>query len=178
MSLLLKRQIERLELAIELSTDWLEIQYLRAELDQLKDLYEEPHAGVAWSKLFVQDACQLLAAEPWIVWPMHSPAVLTFRNCSNQRKKGSLLIQWDALTDFMLIALDLERSDPEVWLFLDSAMVMASSVADASSPTTRSPRVRIVCVNRGKWFLQVLSKWWMRGAGNFYWMKHHHGHPC
>ena len=47
MSLLLKRQIERLELAIEFSTDWLEIQYLRAELDQLKDLYEEPHAGVA-----------------------------------------------------------------------------------------------------------------------------------
>ena len=47
MSLLLKRQIERLELSIELSTDWLEIQYLRAELDQLKDLYEEPHAGVA-----------------------------------------------------------------------------------------------------------------------------------
>ena len=47
MSLLLKHQIERLELAIELSTDWLEIQYLRAELDQLKDLYEEPHAGAA-----------------------------------------------------------------------------------------------------------------------------------
>ena len=47
MSLLLKRQIERLELAIELSTDWLEIQYLRAELDQLKHLYEEPHAGAA-----------------------------------------------------------------------------------------------------------------------------------
>ena len=99
MSLLLKRQIERLELAIELSTDWLEIQYLRAELDQLKDLYEEPHAGVAWSKVFVQDACQLLAADPWIVWPMHSPAVLTSRNRSNQRKKGSFLIQWDALTD-------------------------------------------------------------------------------
>ena len=44
MSLLLKRQIERLQIAIELSTDWLEIQYLRAELDQLKDLYEEPGA--------------------------------------------------------------------------------------------------------------------------------------
>lgn len=44
MSLLLKRQIERLQIAIELSTDWLEIQYLRAELDQLKDLYEEPDA--------------------------------------------------------------------------------------------------------------------------------------
>lgn len=44
MSLLLKRQIERLQIAIELSTDWLEIQYLRAELDQLRDLYEKPGA--------------------------------------------------------------------------------------------------------------------------------------
>ena len=40
MSLLLKRQIERLETAIELSTDWLEIQYLMAELDQIKQLYD------------------------------------------------------------------------------------------------------------------------------------------
>ena len=47
MSLLLKRQIERLETAIELSTDWLEIQYLIAELDQLKDMYEEPDAQAA-----------------------------------------------------------------------------------------------------------------------------------
>ncbi len=47
MSLLLKRRIERLETAIELSTDWLEIQYLMAELDQLKDLYEEPDAKAA-----------------------------------------------------------------------------------------------------------------------------------
>ena len=47
MSLLLKRQIERLETVIELSTDWLEIQYLMAELDQLKDLYEEPDAQAA-----------------------------------------------------------------------------------------------------------------------------------
>ena len=47
MSLLLKRQIERLETAIELSTDWLEIQYLMAELDQLKVLYEEPDAKAA-----------------------------------------------------------------------------------------------------------------------------------
>ena len=47
MSLLLKRQIERLETAIELSTDWLEIQYLMAELDQLKDMYEEPDAQAA-----------------------------------------------------------------------------------------------------------------------------------
>ena len=47
MSLLLKRQIERLETAIEFSTDWLEIQYLIAELDQLKDMYEEPDAQAA-----------------------------------------------------------------------------------------------------------------------------------
>ena len=47
MSLLLKRQIERIETAIELSTDWLEIQYLIAELDQLKDMYEEPDAQAA-----------------------------------------------------------------------------------------------------------------------------------
>lgn len=47
MSLLLKRQIERLQMAIELSTDWLEIQYLIAELDQLKDLYEEIEAEAA-----------------------------------------------------------------------------------------------------------------------------------
>ncbi len=33
---LLKRQIDRLETAIDLSTDWLEIQYLMVELDQLK----------------------------------------------------------------------------------------------------------------------------------------------
>ena len=37
---LLKRQIDRLETAIDLSTDWLEIQYLMVELDQLKALYE------------------------------------------------------------------------------------------------------------------------------------------
>ena len=30
---LLKRQIDRLETAIDLSTDWLEIQYLMVELD-------------------------------------------------------------------------------------------------------------------------------------------------
>ena len=45
--LLLERQIERLERAIELSSDWLEIQYLMAELDQLKDLYEEPDVEAA-----------------------------------------------------------------------------------------------------------------------------------
>ena len=47
MSLLLERQIERLERAIELSSDWLEIQYLMAELDQLKDLYDEPDVEAA-----------------------------------------------------------------------------------------------------------------------------------
>lgn len=47
MSVLLLHQIERLERAIELSTDWLEIQYLRAELDQIKDLYEGPSAEAA-----------------------------------------------------------------------------------------------------------------------------------
>ena len=47
MSQLLKRQIERLEVAIERSSDWLEIQYLKAELDQLKDLYDERDADAA-----------------------------------------------------------------------------------------------------------------------------------
>ena len=47
MSQLLKRQIERLEAAIERSTDWLEIHYLKAELDQLKDLYDERDADAA-----------------------------------------------------------------------------------------------------------------------------------
>ena len=47
MSELLNRQIERLECAIELSTDWLEIQYLMAELDQLKDLYPELNVDAA-----------------------------------------------------------------------------------------------------------------------------------
>ena len=44
---LLKRQIDRLETAIELSTDWLEIQYLMVELDQLKALYEEMQSEAA-----------------------------------------------------------------------------------------------------------------------------------
>ena len=47
MSILLKRQIERLEHAIENSTDWLEIHYLMAELDQLNHLYEEVDAEAA-----------------------------------------------------------------------------------------------------------------------------------
>ena len=44
---LLKRQIDRLETAIDLSTDWLEIQYLMIELDQLKALYEEAESEAA-----------------------------------------------------------------------------------------------------------------------------------
>ncbi len=44
---LLKRKIERLEIAIDLSTDWLEIQYLISELDQLKALYDEAEVDVA-----------------------------------------------------------------------------------------------------------------------------------
>ena len=52
MSELLNRQIERLESAIELSKDWLEIQYLMAELDQLKDLYPELNVDAAWLVVF------------------------------------------------------------------------------------------------------------------------------
>ena len=44
---LLKRQIDRLETAIELSADWLEIQYLMVELDQLKALYEDAESEAA-----------------------------------------------------------------------------------------------------------------------------------
>ena len=44
---LLKRQIDRLETAIDLSTDWLEIQYLMVELDQLKALYEDTESEAA-----------------------------------------------------------------------------------------------------------------------------------
>ena len=44
---LLKREIDRLETAIDLSTDWLEIQYLMVELDQLKALYEEEESEAA-----------------------------------------------------------------------------------------------------------------------------------
>ena len=47
MAELLKRQIDRLETAIDLSTDWLEIQYLMVELDQLKALYEEEEESKA-----------------------------------------------------------------------------------------------------------------------------------
>ena len=48
---LLKRQIERLETAIDLSSDWLEIQYLMAELDQLKALYDEKESDAAHESL-------------------------------------------------------------------------------------------------------------------------------
>ena len=44
---LLKRQIDRLETAIDLSTDWLEVQYLMVELDQLKALYDESQSEAA-----------------------------------------------------------------------------------------------------------------------------------
>ena len=44
---LLKRQIDRLETAIDLSTDWLEVQYLMVELDQLKALYNDEESEVA-----------------------------------------------------------------------------------------------------------------------------------
>ena len=44
---LLKRQIDRLETAIDLSTDWLEIQYLMVELDQLKALYDDAKSEAA-----------------------------------------------------------------------------------------------------------------------------------
>ena len=47
MTELLKRQIDRLETAIDLSTDWLEIQYLMVELDQLKALYEDTNSEAA-----------------------------------------------------------------------------------------------------------------------------------
>ena len=48
---LLKRQIDRLETAIDLSTDWLEVQYLMVELDQLKALYDESESEAAWSEI-------------------------------------------------------------------------------------------------------------------------------
>tara|TARA_B100000925_G_C21638748_1_gene316245 strand:- start:229 stop:381 length:153 start_codon:yes stop_codon:yes gene_type:complete len=45
MSELLKRQIEQLETSIDLSSDWLEIKYLMAELDELKALNSLHEAG-------------------------------------------------------------------------------------------------------------------------------------
>ena len=44
---LLKRQIDRLETAIDLSTDWLEVQYLMVELEQLKALYQDEKSEAA-----------------------------------------------------------------------------------------------------------------------------------
>ena len=43
----IRDRIDRLETAINLSTDWLEIQYLMVELDQLKALYEEAESEAA-----------------------------------------------------------------------------------------------------------------------------------
>ena len=45
MSELLKRQIEKLETSIDLATDWHEVKYLTAELDELKTLYSLHEAG-------------------------------------------------------------------------------------------------------------------------------------
>ena len=45
MSELLKRQIEKLETSIDLATDWLEVKYLTAELEELKTLYSLHEAG-------------------------------------------------------------------------------------------------------------------------------------
>ena len=47
---LLKRQIDRLETAIDLSTDWLEIQYLMVELEQLRALYDDAESEDADSE--------------------------------------------------------------------------------------------------------------------------------
>ena len=87
MSLLLERQIERLERAIELSSDWLEIQYLMAELDQLKDLYEEPDVEAAWSLRFVSTAfasfgCRFLFGKPSLLDCSRDPVALNLcRSC-------------------------------------------------------------------------------------------------
>ena len=77
MTELLKRQIDRLETAIDLSTDWLEIQYLMVELDQLKALYEESKSEAAYAgfdidlraqphrvQQHVRPACSALLIQP------------------------------------------------------------------------------------------------------------------
>ena len=51
---------------MELSTDWLEIQYLMAELDQLKDFYEELDTEAAWSLVSFQDGFYLLLADQYM----------------------------------------------------------------------------------------------------------------
>ena len=58
MSELLSRQIEQLEISIDLATDWLEVQYLMAELDQLKALYEQPEA-VSYTHLTLPTICSV-----------------------------------------------------------------------------------------------------------------------
>lgn len=47
MSELLRRQMERLETSINLSTDWLEVQYLMSELEELKALYDSQKTEAA-----------------------------------------------------------------------------------------------------------------------------------
>ncbi|MEB3253337.1 MAG: hypothetical protein VKI93_01370 [Synechococcus sp.] len=47
MSELLRRQMERLETSINLSTDWLEVQYLMFELEELKALYDSQKTEAA-----------------------------------------------------------------------------------------------------------------------------------
>ena len=47
MTKLLKHQIEKLETSIDLATDWLEVQYLMSELEELKALYEMHEKGDA-----------------------------------------------------------------------------------------------------------------------------------
>ena len=44
---LLRRQMERLETSIDLSTDWLEVQYLMSELEELKALYDSQESEAA-----------------------------------------------------------------------------------------------------------------------------------
>ena len=44
---LLRRQMERLETSINLSTDWLEVQYLMSELEELKALYDSQKTEAA-----------------------------------------------------------------------------------------------------------------------------------
>ena len=66
---LLKRQIDRLETAIDLSTDWLRLD-LMVELDQLKALYEE-----AESESCISGAAETSASE-------HNPSSSATRQAS------------------------------------------------------------------------------------------------
>lgn len=47
MTKLLKHQIDKLETSIDLATDWLEVQYLMSELEELKALYAMHEKGDA-----------------------------------------------------------------------------------------------------------------------------------